>query len=219
MPSLFETYRPASLDEMIGQALAIRQVRRVLSRGWGGRAWWITGPSGAGKTTLARIIAREGADELGIEEIDAQDLSMDYLRGMEESFRFRMLGSKPGKAWIINEAHGMRGPILSRLLTLLERLPSHAVVIFTTTKAGEASLFADFDAPPLISRCTEITLTHDVSSTRAFAIRAHAIAQQEGIDGVPVEAYEDAVIACAGNFRRVLQRVETGQIERDYLES
>ncbi len=217
MASLFEQYRPAALSGIIGQAAAVRQVERVLARGWGGRAWWITGPSGAGKTTLARIIARHGADELGIEEIDAQDLSLDHLRSMEEAFRFRMLGEKHGKCWVINEAHGMRGPVLSRMLTLLERLPAHVVVIFTTTKAGQDKLFEDFDTPPLLSRCTEIALTNDVSSVTAFARRAHDIAEKEGINGLPMEAYEDCVVACAGNFRRVLQRIESGQLERDYL--
>src|ERR1700726_4871299 len=96
MPSLADKHRPTCLEELAGQDAAIAQVRAVLERGWGGRAWWITGPSGTGKTTLARIIAAMGADELGTEEIDAQTLTPARLRDIEDTCRFRMLGAKPG---------------------------------------------------------------------------------------------------------------------------
>ena len=55
--TLFEKYRPKTFDEVLGQDKAIHKIELLLARGWGGRAWWISGASGAGKTTLARIIA------------------------------------------------------------------------------------------------------------------------------------------------------------------
>jgi len=36
---LFEKYRPETLEDVKGQDLAVRQIRQVLERGWGGRAW------------------------------------------------------------------------------------------------------------------------------------------------------------------------------------
>ena len=48
MTALHEQYRPTALEQVIGQRKAVAQVRKVLSRGWGGRAWFITGPSGSG---------------------------------------------------------------------------------------------------------------------------------------------------------------------------
>lgn len=218
MASLAESYRPASLEDVVGQDGALRQVRSVLARGWGARAWWITGPSGTGKTTLARIIARDGADELAIEEIDAQTLTPARLRDLEGEMAYRYLGEKSGRAFIVNEAHGLRKDTIRLLLVILERLPDHVAFVFTTTKAGEARLFEDDesgDASPLLSRCVEITLRYDGTTEKAFAARAKSIAMKEGIDGLPTSVYERAFAASAGNFRRVLQRIESGAFRED----
>ncbi len=60
---LFETHRPKTLDAVLGQDKAIKTIQRVFERGIGGRALWISGASGTGKTTLARLIADHIADE------------------------------------------------------------------------------------------------------------------------------------------------------------
>ena len=39
MTTLYEQYRPRSLDEVVGQEKAIETIMRLLNRGWGGRAW------------------------------------------------------------------------------------------------------------------------------------------------------------------------------------
>jgi replication-associated recombination protein RarA len=218
--NLADKHRPRSLEEVAGQPAAVQVVRSVLARGWGGRAWWITGASGTGKSTLARIIAEHGADELGIEELDAQRLTPAKLRDVEADCRYRMLGEKPGKVYIVNEAHGLRKDTIRLLLVILERLPEHVVWVFTTTKAGEASLFEDDstgDASPLLSRCCEISLQNGPDTAKAFAARARHVAQAEGIDGLPLGVYERAVTASQCNMRRLLQRVESGAFKADAI--
>lgn len=218
MGSLFTQYRPKGLDEVVGQDRAVAQIRRVLTRGWGGRSWFITGGSGTGKTSLALCIAAEGADDLAIEELDAQALTPARLRDIEGDMRYRMLGAKPGKCYIVNEAHSLRKDTIRLLLVVLERLPEHVAWVFTTTKAGEARLFEDDetgDAAPLLSRCIEVTLANDDGTRQAFAQRAQEIAQAEGIDGLPLTVYEDAVRASGGNMRRVLGRIESGAFAAD----
>lgn len=219
--ALFEQFRPTTLDEVVGQSKAIEQIKRVLARGWGGRAWWITGLSGTGKTTIARAIASEGCVELGIEEIDSQCLTPAKIREIEREMQYRMLGERPGRCYIVNEAHGLRKDTIRQLLVTLERLPGYCVWIFTTTKSGEAKLFEDDDsgdAAPLLSRCVEISLACDDVTKSAFAKRAREIAQAEGIDGLPLCVYEHAMSASRGNFRRVLQRIEAGTFKVDAVE-
>ena len=211
--NLADKYRPRNLEDVAGQATAVTQIRRLMARSWGGRAYWLTGSSGVGKTTIARIIAAHGADELGINEIDATRLTPAALAEIEQDMRYRMLGEKPGKAYICNECHGLRRDTIRQLLILLEELPEHVVWIFTTTTTGQQSLFGgdlSGDVHPLMSRCTVLTLATD---TTAIAERAKSVAMSEGIDGLPLWVYRDAVIKERGNLRAVLNSIESGAFQ------
>ena len=209
---LHEKYRPRSLAELLGQAKAARQVRALEARGYGGRPYWISGPSGTGKTSLALILAGFVADSHWIQEIDASELTPAKLREIEQSMALYGGGAKGGRAYIVNEAHGLRRDTIRQLLVLLERLPGHVAWIFTTTRDGQDSLFDDHeDAHPLLSRCVVIPLTNQGLAS-IFAERAKAIAGAEGLDGRPLPAYVRLVRECHNNMRAVLQRVEAGEM-------
>jgi replication-associated recombination protein RarA len=216
MASLSERYRPKHFAAVVGQDEAIQQIQRVLAREWGGRAWWISGGSGTGKSTLAYIIAKEGADDFFIEELDAQLLTPASLKGIEEEMRYSSLSAKKGKAYIVNEAHGISAAVRRQLLVTLERLPAHAVFIFTTTTAAQKTLFGDDgDHAPLISRCTQVSLQSGDETRYAMAMRAKKIAMAENIDGLPDEVYLDAVHQCRGNLRMLLANIESGRFVQD----
>jgi replication-associated recombination protein RarA len=206
---LFQKHRPASFDQLVGQRAAVTQVRRILQSGWGGRAWWISGPSGTGKTSLAYLIAATGADKWMTEEIDASDLTPQRLKEIDRTMPLLGMGEKFGRCWIVNEAHGLRrSEVIRQLLTLLERLPPHVVWIFTTTDHGEQLLMSDMaDADPLLSRCHRITLAPDLP---AFARLARRIAVAEGLDGQPESVYRELARTTNGNMRAMLQAVESG---------
>jgi replication-associated recombination protein RarA len=106
METLFEKYRPSSFDGVLGQDKAVKKIKTLLSRSWGGRAWWVSGASGTGKTTVARIIAAQGADGFYINEFDSADqLSIAEVDKIEQDMHYLAPG-KGGRAYIINEAHG-----------------------------------------------------------------------------------------------------------------
>ncbi len=187
--ALYEKYRPTNWAEVIGQDKAIGRLRALEGRGLAGRAFWISGASGIGKTSIARIIAETIADPLYVVELDASDLTPARLREAERVMSLYGSG-KGGRAFIVNEAHGLRQDTIRQLLVLLERLPGHVAVIFTTTKDGQDSLFEDHeDAHPLLSRCVVVGLTNQGLAPR-FAERAREIAQAEGLDGKPIGAYD-----------------------------
>jgi len=207
---LYEKYRPRELAEVLGQTKAIQTIERLTQKGWGGQAFWISGASGTGKTTLARIIASMGADEFCIEEYDSAD-QLDFPALDRIDVEQRQYGwGKGGRAYIVNEAHGLRGMTIRRLLGLLERIPRHVVWIFTTTREGCDKLFDDqIDASPLLSRCHEIRLTNQ-GLNKVFAVRAQQIAQAENLDGKPLAKYEQLARDCHNNMRMMLQQIAAG---------
>lgn len=207
---LFEKHRPTTLDQVVGQDKAVRQVRTLLDRGGaGGKAFWITGPSGSGKTTLARIIANTIADPMFIREYSAADeLTTSELDECERTSRLSAWG-KGGRAYIVNESHGLRASAQRRLDGMLEPVPAKCVWIFTTTWDGEEALFDGIDANPLLSRCFPIRLTNQ-GLAPAFAAKALEIARGEGLDGQPLAQYVKLANRCKSNFRAMLQEIEAG---------
>ncbi len=210
---LHEKYRPIVWGEVIGQDKAVKALQAVGGRGWGGRAYWLSGPSGAGKTTLARLVAAELADGFFVSELDAVALTPARLHEVEATMAL-WGGGRGGRVWIVNEAHGLRRDTLRHLLVLLERLPDHVAVIFTTTKEGQDSLFEDeADAHPLLSRCIVVALTSQ-GLAQKFADRAREIAQREGLDGQPAAAYLARIKHHHNNLRALLQDVDKGHFSR-----
>lgn len=208
MQPLSEKYRPRTLDDVVGQDKAVAALRKV--RGFGGRAFWVSGPSGTGKTTLARIIAGEVADPSMTVELVARDLTADRMRDIVDTLGLYGWG-KGGRAVIVNEAHGLSRMMIERLLDALESIPQHAVWVFTTTKDGEEGLFEDQqDAGPLLSRCVKVRTTNQ-GFAEAFAARAMTIAQAEGLDGVPIGEYVKLARKCKNNARAILQAIDSGE--------
>jgi DNA polymerase III gamma/tau subunit len=208
---LYEKHRPATLADIVGQDKAVGQVRGIIDRGgFGGRAVWVSGGSGTGKTSLARIIAGTLADPFATVEYDSADqLTQAELEELAQHSQMFAMG-KGGRAWIVNESHALRRPIVRQLLGILERLPEHCCIILTTTREGQDQLFEDdIDAGPLLSRCLRLSLTSQ-GLARAFAERVRSIAQAEGLDGQPMEAYVRLAQRCKNNCRQMLMEVESG---------
>ena len=212
---LYQRFRPHSFDYYVGHDKVKRSVLRMSERGsLGGRAFWISGPSGTGKTTLAYLMAGQICDEDNFIEIDAGGMTPKDINDLEKQLWMRCLGEKSGRAVLINESHGMRSDSIRQLLVVLERIPAHVTWIFTSTDSGRDKLFKDIDAHPLLSRCIKFDLKVE-DYADAMVLRAMAIAEQEGLGGADKSEWLELCAGCKWNFRDVLTEVEKGVMVRE----
>lgn len=140
--ALYRRYRPKTFDEVIGQEHVTVPLQHALANNRVHHAYLFSGPRGCGKTTSARILARElnglspddPMDVIDIIEIDAASHGgVDDARELRERAFFAPVNSKY-KIYIIDEAHMVSPQGFNALLKLVEEPPPHLKFIFATTE-------------------------------------------------------------------------------------
>jgi len=149
-------YRPISFDEVIGQDAIITTLINSIKSNQLGQSFLFCGPRGIGKTTCARIFAKEinridRNDELNdysfnIFELDgASNNSVDDIRSLTEQVRIPPQIGKY-KVYIIDEVHMLSQSAFNAFLKTLEEPPKHAKFILATTEKHKI-------LPTILSRC------------------------------------------------------------------
>ena len=129
---LYNKYRPQTPEEIYGNDLAIKSIRSELNKG--AHVFLLTGPGGCGKTTTARVFARQlGADELSIHELNSsENRGIDSVREIMEQIRYTPLDG--GKTvYILDEMHQQTSASQNALLKVLEECPEHCYFFLCTT--------------------------------------------------------------------------------------
>jgi DNA polymerase III gamma/tau subunit len=148
--SLYNDFRPASLDEIFGNEATVKSLSKFITMSPDKRphTYMFTGPSGCGKTTLARILA----NEYGCSNMDLIELNAANTRGIEamrEVVDQSHLAPMDGKARVVilDESHQLTTPAQQALLKVLEDTPRYAYYIFCTTDPQRI-------IPTIRNRCT-----------------------------------------------------------------
>lgn len=211
MPSLADSSRPRTWSEVVGQDDVLARIDLLRPRGLGGRAYFLTGASGTGKSTIARLLAGELADPMNVETVEAASMTPATVHEMERVSCLYGMGSRNGRAFIVEEVHGLRSDTVRALLVVLERIPAHVLWTFTTTTDGEEELFEKDDAAPLLSRCIRLRLASQ-GIAETYARYVWNLAQREGLAGTDPARALQLVRRHRNNLRAVLQAVETGDL-------
>ena len=131
--SLITKYRPIAFDEVLGNTVAVKALRDAVLSSSRHHAYLFTGPSGTGKTTLARIIAAH--IDATIEEIDAASNSgVEDARRLVEASQYQPILSTKNKLIIIDECHAMSKAAFQVLLKLIEEPPAYLYFALATTE-------------------------------------------------------------------------------------
>ena len=108
--SLYHKYRPQSLDEVIGNENAVEAVRAELNKDNPSHSYLFHGPTGCGKTTLARITANNlGATGRDFQEVDTADFrGIETIREMRRNSMFQPVEGSC-RVWLLDEVHKQIG--------------------------------------------------------------------------------------------------------------
>lgn len=133
--SLYRAYRPSKFSEVAGQDQVVDALSEQIKAEKVGHAYLFAGSRGLGKTSVARIFARElGTTERDLYEIDAaSNNSVENIRSLAENI-YTLPFESPYKVFILDEAHMLSKGAWNAFLKTLEEPPAHAVFILATTE-------------------------------------------------------------------------------------
>lgn len=188
---IYQNERPKTLDGVVGQKAATEALKKMIADGNVPHAILFSGPSGTGKTTLARILATElGISKLEtIEKNAASDNGVDVIREIEAALPRKPLSGK-GRIYIIDEAHAITPQAQRAMLKMLEDTPNHVYFVLCTTNPEKLE-------KPVRTRLTHIQLEKVANTELAilvtkvadkYQIACNAAAIAAAADGSPRQA-------------------------------
>ena len=213
--TLYRQYRPQGFSEVRGQSQVTDVLQAAIKNKKMAHAYLFSGGRGTGKTSVARILARElGVTDKDLIEMDAaSNRGIDDIRELREGV-YSMPFESPYKFYIIDEAHMLTKEAWNAFLKTLEEPPAHAIFVLATT---------DRDKVPetIQSRCEVYTFKQPTREVLAETIMSVARKEKYEIDK---PAAELIALLADGSFRdalSVLQKVlsvSKGRIKVEQVE-
>jgi DNA polymerase-3 subunit gamma/tau len=214
--ALYRKYRPETFADVVGQEQAVSLLTESIKQKRIAHAYLFCGGRGTGKTSVARIVARDiGCNPEDIIEIDAaSNRGIDEIRELRDAVR-TMPFSSPYKVYIIDEAHMLTKEAANALLKTLEEPPAHVVFILATT---------DPDKLPqtIVSRCQKIVFNQP--DLLVLSKQLQHVAKSEGVE---LSSENALLIARHGNnsyrdalgYLEQLLRLSKGEIHATIISS
>ncbi len=209
-------YRPDSFKDLIGQDVLVRILKNAFTLNKIPQSILLSGSSGVGKTTTARIIALclncslgptfepcglcenclaiKNSNHSDVIEIDAAShTSIEDIKVILENICYLPISSK-FKIYIIDEVHMLSGSAFNALLKTLEEPPSSVKFILATTEIKKMPI-------TIIARCQRFDL-YKIPATKIVG-RLNDIAQKENYL-IENRALELIAHHCSNSMRNAL---------------
>ena len=175
-------YRPDNFDAVVGQSSVTSTLKNAIQSNQLAQSYLFCGPRGVGKTTCARIFAKEvnqfenenQVDDFSfnIFELDAaSNNSVDDIRNLTDQVRVPPQIGKY-KVYIIDEVHMLSTSAFNAFLKTLEEPPKHAKFILATTEKHKI-------IPTILSRCQIFDFKR--ISENDIALHLEKIAKEEEV--------------------------------------
>ncbi len=199
--TLYRQYRPSVFDEVRGQEQVTGVLEKAIKNKKIGHAYLFCGTRGTGKTSVARILARElGVSEKDLYEMDAaSNRGIDDIRELREGV-YALPFESPYKFYIIDEAHMLTKEAWNAFLKTLEEPPAHAIFVLATTERDRV--------PETIqSRCEIYTFKQPSREMLAQTVSDVAVKEGFTLDKAGAEL---VALLAEGSFRdalSILQKV------------
>jgi DNA polymerase III gamma/tau subunit len=196
---IYRRCRPAKFNEVVGQDAAVKVLQGLLAKTFP-HALLLCGPSGVGKTTLARILSEKlGCDPNYCYEINAaESRGIDTIRDIKNR-----AGTRPLKGdcrlWVLDEAHKLTSDAQTALLKMLEDPPDYAYFILCTTDPHK--LLATIQ-----TRCSTVRLNALTPALIRDAVTASLA--RANCEALSDEEMDELVQVSGGSVRRALQITE-----------
>lgn len=185
-------YRPTAWEDVVGQRTTVLSLRKVLKEGRS-RSFLFVGPSGVGKTTLARLVARAVGARDVVEVDGATHTGIDAMRGLSDSLQYSTIDGS-ARCVIVDECHAISRQAIQSLLKIVEEPPPGVYWALCTTEADKV--------PQTIkTRCATYVLkpiSDDIVLDYLVGIK-----EKEALS-IPEEGLELITAAAAGSLRQAL---------------
>jgi len=214
--ALYRKYRPKGFSDVLGQDHIIKVIENSIKLKRISHAYLFTGARGTGKTSVARILAREiGCESEDLYEIDAaSNRGIDDIREIKESVSASPFKS-PYKVYIVDEVHMLTKDAFNALLKTLEEPPTYVVFILATTEVEKLP-------ETVVSRCQVFNFKKPSHSIlREMIIN---VGKKEGFNLEPASADLIALLSegsfrdAQGTLQKVLSYSEDKKIKLEEVE-
>jgi DNA polymerase-3 subunit gamma/tau len=199
--TLYRAHRPSTFDDVKGQPQVTDVLKAAIKNKKIAHAYLFCGTRGTGKTSVARILAKElGVSDKDLYEIDAaSNRGINEIRELREGVNVMPFDS-PYKLYIIDEAHMLTKEAWNAFLKTLEEPPSHVIFVMATTEREKV--------PDTIQSRAEIYIFKQ-PTREVLAGVVSDVAKKEGYS-LEKAAAEMVALLAEGSFRdslSILQKV------------